>query len=202
MTRTVVNRPQHDLTCLDLSVSSSSWGLGRAAVCDCGTPWTFLLPFSGADVVSRFSRCQPHPAYTAIPPPPLSFQAAILKSGTEQFLAILNLYITLILPVMFRLNQTYGSEEMSSEGFQYGRLVAILEFEAERNDFNNPDSVFCSDASRQVSVLADLWFGGDVVWKVSIWPSSSHIGYQNGTILAILNLCAPMSLTKFGRSLT
>ena len=21
------------------------WGLGRAAVCDCGTPWTFLLPF-------------------------------------------------------------------------------------------------------------------------------------------------------------
>ena len=31
--------------CLDSSVSSSSWGLGRAAVCDCGTPWTFLLPF-------------------------------------------------------------------------------------------------------------------------------------------------------------
>ena len=31
--------------CLDLSVSSSSWGLGRAAVCDCGIPWTFLLPF-------------------------------------------------------------------------------------------------------------------------------------------------------------
>ena len=30
---------------LDLSVSSSSWDLGRAAVCDCGTPWTFLLPF-------------------------------------------------------------------------------------------------------------------------------------------------------------
>ena len=25
--------------------SSSSWGRGRAAVCDCGTPWTFLLPF-------------------------------------------------------------------------------------------------------------------------------------------------------------
>ena len=31
--------------CLDLSVSSSSWGLGRAAVCDCGTPWTFLVHF-------------------------------------------------------------------------------------------------------------------------------------------------------------
>ena len=24
---------------------SSSWCLGKAAVCDCGTPWTFLLPF-------------------------------------------------------------------------------------------------------------------------------------------------------------
>ena len=31
--------------CLFMSVSSSSWGLGRAAVCDCGTPWTFALPF-------------------------------------------------------------------------------------------------------------------------------------------------------------
>ena len=31
--------------CLVLSVSSSSWCLGRAAICDCGTSWTFLLPF-------------------------------------------------------------------------------------------------------------------------------------------------------------
>ena len=31
--------------CSDLSVFSSSWGLGRAGVCDCGTPWTFLVPF-------------------------------------------------------------------------------------------------------------------------------------------------------------
>ena len=30
---------------LDMSVSSSSWGLGRTSVCDCGIPWTFLLPF-------------------------------------------------------------------------------------------------------------------------------------------------------------
>ena len=28
-----------------MPVSSSSWGLGRAAVCDCGTPGTFLLPY-------------------------------------------------------------------------------------------------------------------------------------------------------------
>ena len=31
--------------CLDLSVSSSSWGLGSAAVCNCGTPWNFILTF-------------------------------------------------------------------------------------------------------------------------------------------------------------
>ena len=31
--------------CLDLSVSSSSWSLGRAAVCECSTPRTILLPF-------------------------------------------------------------------------------------------------------------------------------------------------------------
>ena len=31
--------------CLFLSVSSSSLCLGRAAGCDCDTPWTLLLPF-------------------------------------------------------------------------------------------------------------------------------------------------------------
>ena len=35
--------------CLDLLVSSSSWCLGRASVCDCGIPWTFLLPFFGTN---------------------------------------------------------------------------------------------------------------------------------------------------------
>ena len=34
-----------DLCLFGLSVSSSSWCLGRTAVCDCGTPWTFLLLF-------------------------------------------------------------------------------------------------------------------------------------------------------------
>ena len=28
-----------------LFFSSSAWCLGRAEACDCGTPWTFLLPF-------------------------------------------------------------------------------------------------------------------------------------------------------------
>ena len=34
-----------DLCLFRLSVSSSSWCLGRAAVCDCGTPWTFPYLF-------------------------------------------------------------------------------------------------------------------------------------------------------------
>ena len=36
------------------SVSSSSWCLGRAAACDCDTPWTFLLPF--LRIISNFER--------------------------------------------------------------------------------------------------------------------------------------------------
>ena len=31
--------------CLLLSVSSSSWCLGRAAICDCGIPWISLTSF-------------------------------------------------------------------------------------------------------------------------------------------------------------
>ena len=34
-----------------MSVSSSSWCLGMAAVCNCGTPWTFLLLFCHADII-------------------------------------------------------------------------------------------------------------------------------------------------------
>ena len=34
-----------DLCLFGFVVSSSSWGLGRAAVCNFDTPWTFLLPF-------------------------------------------------------------------------------------------------------------------------------------------------------------
>ena len=41
--------------CLDLSVSSSSWGLGRAAVCDCGTSWTFPLPFFYNDDLKKLA---------------------------------------------------------------------------------------------------------------------------------------------------
>ena len=42
------------LACLVLSVLSSSWCLGRAAACDCGTPWTFLLPFCDCGTLWTF----------------------------------------------------------------------------------------------------------------------------------------------------
>ena len=43
--------------CLVLSVFSYSWCLGRAAACDCGTPWTFLFPlfYFACLVLSVFS---------------------------------------------------------------------------------------------------------------------------------------------------
>ena len=34
-----------DLCVFGLSLSSSSWCLGRAVICDCGPPLTFFLPF-------------------------------------------------------------------------------------------------------------------------------------------------------------
>ena len=43
--------------CLVLSVSSSSWCLGRGAVCDCGTPWTFSNPFCKATIYFLFATC-------------------------------------------------------------------------------------------------------------------------------------------------
>ena len=41
----VLTSTYNDKTEVGVLTSSFSWGLGRAAVCDCGTPWTFLLPF-------------------------------------------------------------------------------------------------------------------------------------------------------------
>ena len=32
---------------------------------------------------------------------------------------------------------------------------------------------------------------GDIVWRISRWPPLRHLGYRNGTILAILNLYFP-----------
>ena len=36
--------------CLVLSVSSSSWCLGKAAACDSGTPWSSFYTFFGLNI--------------------------------------------------------------------------------------------------------------------------------------------------------
>ena len=55
------------------------------------------------------------------------------RNGT--IIAILNLYVTLMLPNKFGLNPAYGLggwEDMSFEEFQDGRMVAILDIRTER----------------------------------------------------------------------
>ena len=52
---------------------SSSWGTGRAAVCDCGTPWTFLLPFSNTAITSTQEKSA------------LSLNRTVHQSCTRQF---------------------------------------------------------------------------------------------------------------------
>ena len=42
-----------DLCLFGLSVFSSSWCLGGAAVCDCGAPWAFLIPSFVEILVAR-----------------------------------------------------------------------------------------------------------------------------------------------------
>ena len=56
------------------------------------------------------------------------------QDGRHTILAILNLYVVLMPPIKFRLNLTYGLEEMSFEefqdgghlGYQNGTILAIL----------------------------------------------------------------------------
>ena len=43
--------------CLVLSILFSSWCLGRAADCDCGTLWIFLLPFFLIGNKQKWSIC-------------------------------------------------------------------------------------------------------------------------------------------------
>ena len=83
---------------LYLSVSSSSWCLGRAAVCNCGTPWTFLL------LPSFFSK---------------------IDFPIGKLLAIFDLQVSLLIQCCFNLIHPIVSEEKSKIGF---KLAAILDF--------------------------------------------------------------------------
>ena len=68
---------------------------------------------------------------------------------------------------------------------------------AKWNDFSNSESLCRSNAFHQVSAQSNLRFGRRCCLKI-FKVAGSHLGYQNGTILAILNLyVAAMPPIKF-----
>ena len=74
---------------------------------------------------------------------------------------------------------------------------------AKWNDLNYSESLCRSDASHQVLAQSNLWFGRRCCLKnfkmaANVAILDIHLGYQNETILAILNLyVAPMPPIKF-----
>ena len=99
-------------------------------------------------------------------------------------LAILNLYVAPMPPLKFRLNLTYGFE-----GDVVWR-ISRWPLWSERNDFSNSASLCHCHASHQVFGSIRL-----TVWEEMSFEEyqdgrrGSHLGYRNGTILAIFNLC-------------
>ena len=77
------------------------------------------------------------------------------RNGT--ILAILNLCITVMLPIKFQLNLTYGLGDVvwRISIWPPWRPSWILEW----NDFSNSESLCHCDASHQVSAQSDLRFG-------------------------------------------
>ena len=103
----------------------------------------------------------------------------------ETILAILNLCGTVMSPNRFWLNPTYGLG---------GDVVSRLppwrpSWISERNDFSNFEYLCHCDASHQVSAQSDLRFGRRCCLKNFQMAAMRHLGYRNGWILAILNLC-------------
>ena len=67
---------------------------------------------------------------------------------------------------------------------------------SERNHFSNSESLSHSAASHQASAQSNLQFGRRC--RLKEFQDGDHLGYRNGTILAIQNLyVAPMPLIKF-----
>ena len=103
-------------------------------------------------------------------------------------LAILNLLVTVMPPIKFQLNQTYGLG-----GYVVGRISRWPLWQpssiSEQNDFSNSESLCHCDASHQVFAQSDT------VWEEMSFEEfqdghhGGHLGYRNGIILEIFNLC-------------
>ena len=72
-------------------------------------------------------------------------------------LAVLNLHVAPMPSTKFRLNLTWdsGADVVSS----FSSWPQSLSWIAERNDFSNSESLWCSNASHQVSAQSNLRFG-------------------------------------------
>ena len=129
-------------------------------------------------------------------------------------LAIQNLCVTVMLPIKFWLNPTYGLGEdvvwrisrwlpwiwHRLKNFKMATVAAILDIGW--NDLSNFESLCHCDASHQVSAQSDFGFGRRCCLKNFKMADSGHLGYRNGTILAILNLCVtvipPINFSSIG----
>ena len=114
-------------------------------------------------------------------------------------LPILNLCVTVMPPIKSFDSIRLTVREMSFEEFQDGRHGSHLGY---RNDFSNSESLCHCDASHQVSAQSDLRFGRRCQFGrrccLKNFKMAGHLGYRNGTILAILNLhVATMPSIKF-----
>ena len=122
----------------------------------------------------------------------MATMAANLDIGT--ILAILNLCVTVMPPIKFWLNLTYGLGEMSFEEFQDGRLGGHFGYRNRTSNsraISNSESLCHCDASYQVLAQSNLWFWEEMLFaEFQDGHHGGHLGYLNGTILAILNLCA------------
>ena len=126
--------------------------------------WLNPLYGLGGDVVWRFSRWRPS------------------WISERNVLAILNLHVAPMPPIKFGLNLSgFGSKC----DFKMAAQAAILDSGMER--FSISESLCRSDASHQVSALSVLRFGRRCRLK-NYKMAGDHLGYRNGTILAIMNL--------------
>ena len=91
-------------------------------------------------------------------------------------LEILNLYVTPMPPIKFRLNPTYGLFEEFQDGHH-----------------SNSESLCHCDASHQVWAQSNLLFRRRCHLK-NFKMAGGHLGYRNEKILVILNLCVAQSV--------
>ena len=113
--------------------------------------------------------------------------------------AILNFHNAQMPPIMFRLNRTYHS--VADVIWKFSRWLPWWpSWISEQNYFSNTKSPCCpsSFGSIQLKVSEEISFK-----ECQDGHHSSHLGYRNRTILAILNLSvAPMPAIKFWLNLT